>query len=371
MSTSVKTTEDLTQTDLKTLMIRFEAEYIRNKSIWTKLHNIPNKLTDLRATIKRRMTLETEVQVKEWLLEIKQETENLHALLHFHYVNDYDILDMTNIIYAMLERSQPLLSDIAKMTWPQLKVSLLTEFPLYTEEVISFYSKITPHLPGRYWAHDWNMNLNEYRGQGGDKLLNYMSHNINYISDRMTEGHLTGLNGHFTDTCPPAYLRTIMTPHGQTDCSRAVWCIYSELKERGFDLPFSKDVMIEMEDWLSRSSSSSPQKQYPLCAEVLMDYFKTFQLPLLWKNNRKRLFALYTQDKDSVKLLTACSFYINSWYKMRKDLSMSTLKVGDLGPETFNVKIMSPNGKTDWTRMVWLIKRFCHNEYVLTPNILT
>ncbi len=45
----------------------------------------------------------------------------------------------------------------------------------------------------------------------------------------------------------------IKSPDTQTDWTRVVWCIYSEVKKLGFTGTFTKDVLEEMEDCLSRN----------------------------------------------------------------------------------------------------------------------
>jgi hypothetical protein len=122
-----------------------------------------------------------------------------------------------------------------------------TPFPLCLEELIVFYGNIVSHLPGKYWAYDLRERIQKYRdNKHCVDLMNWLAHKFDYFSKHMA----SKLEGHFKDTFE-GQLGMIKSP-GQTDWTRAVWCIYSEVQKRGFTGNFTVDVLAQMELWLSQ-----------------------------------------------------------------------------------------------------------------------
>jgi hypothetical protein len=128
-------------------------------------------------------------------------------------------------------------------------------FPLCVKVLIGVYDKI--HLHEKYWIYEWNKKKQDYENNKDCVvLMNYVGHNINYFCEHMREMTLK-LKGTFTDDCPPQHVRTIMSPNGQTDWSRAVWCIYSVVRQAGFTGTFSADVLTQMEQWLINKKTTA------------------------------------------------------------------------------------------------------------------
>jgi hypothetical protein len=100
---------------------------------------------------------------------------------------------------------------------------------------------------------------------------------------------------------------------------------------------------------------SDKKVSYPLCAELLMQIFEKFDLRIVWNDERARKFKQYMQDEDSVKLLTYCGQFINAWFKFGGNCFKTKTNLPVIGPATLPFRIKSPDGQTDWTRMVWLL----------------
>jgi hypothetical protein len=96
-------------------------------------------------------------------------------------------------------------------------------------------------------------------------------------------------------------------------------------------------------------------RRYAKCAELLMKIFGQYELHIVWKDKRKRKFDAYRQNHDSVALLTYCATFINNWHTYGGRCFKIKPPLAQPGPPTFCIKIMSPDGETDWTRMVWLL----------------
>ena len=136
-----------------------------------------------------------------------------------------------------------------------------TPFPQCLEVLIGVYDKIL--LSDPYWRYEWPKKTQEYQeNQDCVPLMNYIAANLNYFCEHMCDMQQK-LQGTFKDDCPKQYLRTLISPNGQTDWSRTVWCIYSEVKHKGFNKEFNADVLAQMEDWLkSEGHPPSPQVTY-------------------------------------------------------------------------------------------------------------
>jgi len=256
----------------------------------------------------------------------------------------------------MLEQSQLLLLKIDHMQWSELKIQIYDpSFPLCTDVLIEFFGKIVPHTQDKYWDFEWTNKLKKHRSNGGFALMDYMAYNINYFSERMAANVMQQLNGHFKDTCPPQYLHTIMSPNGQTDWSRAVWCIYSELKKRGFTLPFTTDVIPKMEEWLTR-----PHRiPFPDCITILISVYDNLklhsvtygvrELPETAKDEWMETLKDYRKNGDDVSLMTYVAKKLN--FYARRNQYASEIPF----PPEYRDTILSPDGKTDWSYAVWCI----------------
>jgi hypothetical protein len=80
------------------------------------------------------------------------------------------------------------------------------------------------------------------------------------------------------------------------------------------------------------------------------------------------------ESHDSVQVLKYFAKYINNLIPMFRTLINSetyTSKLPDLGPPHFDVQIMSPDGMTDWTRMVWMIRNTVDYRGALTADCLS
>ena len=107
-----------------------------------------------------------------------------------------------------------------------------------------------------------------------------------------------------------------------------------------------------------------------MCAEVLMQMFEKFDLHEVWFVKRSRMFDEYMQNHDSVKLLTYCATFINTWFKRSGVCFRTKNNLPEIGPSNFDVQIMSPDGKTEWTRMAWMIGEFVDYKASFTPEYL-
>ena len=230
-------------------------------------------------------------------------------------------------------------------------------FPLCLDVMLQIYETKLPQLPGRMWRHDLDKFKTAYHADADCvKLMRHMAYNINYFAGR------DNLN-HIFDACPPEYLHTITSPDGQTDWTRAVYCIYLELRKQKCTPRFDTHVLAEMEQWLEMTrflSQPRPEpmpKQYPMCAEMLMHIFEGFTLPIVWKHELTRTIDIYMENGDSVQLLKWCAKKVNYWAGLTgiRAEQLKTWQVPDLNSD-LPAHIMSPDGRTDWTRILMLIQ---------------
>ncbi len=99
-----------------------------------------------------------------------------------------------------------------------------------------------------YENEEWKEEKETYRKEKDCvRLLNYVGEILNFFCENVRDYRRVS---NFTDNCPPEYVRTIISPNGRTDWSRAVWCLYTEVQKLGFTGKFTQDVLEEMEDWL-------------------------------------------------------------------------------------------------------------------------
>ena len=151
---------------------------------------------------------------------------------------------------------------------------------------------------------------------------------------------------HFRDTCPHNNLDTIISPSGDSesrDWSRVVWCLYSHLKKRGFALPFTTDVMIHMEGWLARPHRTA----FPECVEVLIIFYDKIYLNPTLQSEWHETLQAYRQSGDCVSLMTYVAhklYALSHWFNYNSAV-----------PCPYRHIILSPDGQTDWTSVVWCI----------------
>ncbi len=131
-----------------------------------------------------------------------------------------------------------------------------TPFPRCLDVLIDVYDSIDIEYD-KPWRVEWPRKKREYQ-ENHDcvKLMNYIAHQLNFFSEHMRDME-TKLKGTFTDDCPGSQVRTLISPNGQTDWSRAVWCIYSAVHKKGFDKAWNSDVLAQMESWLEIHTSPS------------------------------------------------------------------------------------------------------------------
>jgi hypothetical protein len=100
----------------------------------------------------------------------------------------------------------------------------------------------------------------------------------------------------------------------------------------------------------------SAHNQYPMCAEMLMHIFENFKLPIVWRHAREKEFNLYMENGDSVQLLTWCAKKVNYWAGLTgiRAEQLKKWEVPDLNVH-LPAPIMSPDGLTDWTRLLLLL----------------
>jgi hypothetical protein len=90
-------------------------------------------------------------------------------------------------------------------------------------------------------------------------LMNYIASKLTYFAEHMRDVE-DKLGGTWRDDCPGGQVRTLVSPNGQTDWSRAVWCIYKRVHPHGFDNAWNSDVLAQMEAWLTAWTRSFPAK---------------------------------------------------------------------------------------------------------------
>jgi hypothetical protein len=213
------------------------------------------------------------------------------------------------------------------------------------------------------WRIDWNEKKTVYNGDADCvKLMEYMAYNINCIEEKNMQDKFPA---RILVKCPAEYLHKIKSPDGQTDWSRAVYCIYLELEKQKCTPAFDADVLEIMERWLENKRFLAqprpvplPPEQYPMCAEILMNYFEGFKLPVVWKHEKTKAFDIYMKNHDSVGLLTWCAKYINiwaTWTGVKREM-LTRWEVPDLNSPHLPPQIMSPDGLSDWTRILWLLQ---------------
>jgi hypothetical protein len=243
----------------------------------------------------------------------------------------------------------------------QAYVKSITAFPLCLEILIVYYDKVVTQLRGQSFEFDWKRNLQKYRGNGDCvQLMNHIAYQINFLCGDLR----VKPSNYVENTCPEDCRRLIQSPNSETNWSRAVWCIYTEVKKKGFTGTFSKDVLEQMEHWLS-------QPRYPMCAELLMEMFEKFDLSDVAHAKMLGNFDEYMKNDDSVELLTYCAKFINAWTKYGATFFKTKSNIADTIPKEFQFQIMSPDGMTDWTRMVWMIGKTMDYGGSLTADSLS
>ena len=134
-----------------------------------------------------------------------------------------------------------------------------TPFPRCLDVLIGFYNKIDKEHD-KYIELEWRTKKREYdMNHDCVKLMNYIAFKLTYFSEQMRDME-EKLKGTFRDDCPRRQVRTIISPNGQTDWSRAVWCIYKTVHAHGFDNAWNPDVLAQMEAWLVAWTRSFPAK---------------------------------------------------------------------------------------------------------------
>jgi hypothetical protein len=264
-----------------------------------------------------------------WLRNIVTQTQVLNELVSYWCKGD----DLEHVIYAMLEQSESLLYKLNNKDCLAL-IMKIYGLPRCMEILIDFFNNCVAPNPLRKGR--WIKSLQMYRNNMDSVWL------MEVVSSRITQFSVHGAsNCHFTDTCPPENLHMIKSLYGESDWSRAVWCVYSQLKRRGFALPFTTDVMIHMEGWLTEPHRTV----FPECVEVLITIYETIHLnPVLEREWNDKL-QIYRESGDCVSLMT---YVAQTLYR----LGINYISVV---PCPHQNVILSPDGKTDWTFAVWCI----------------
>jgi hypothetical protein len=130
----------------------------------------------------------------------------------------------------------------------------ITAFPLCLEILIVYYDKVVTQLRGESVEFDWRERKQIYTGNRDCvELMNYIAHQINFLC-----GDLRFKPSDYVEnTCPEDCRSMIQSPNSETNWSRAVWCIYLDVKTKGFTGTFNKDVLEQMEHWLSQRSAKT------------------------------------------------------------------------------------------------------------------
>jgi hypothetical protein len=140
-----------------------------------------------------------------------------------------------------------------------------TPFPLCLEVLIGVFDKIVDGSADEYMRTEWARKKGRYR-QNHDcvALMNHVAFKLTYFAEHMRDRHdkLPGLRDVkvVVTECPGQHVRTLISPNGETDWSRAVWCIYSAVQQQGFEHAWNADVLAQMEGWLAAWTSSFPAK---------------------------------------------------------------------------------------------------------------
>jgi hypothetical protein len=140
-----------------------------------------------------------------------------------------------------------------------------TPFPLCLEVLIGVYDKIVTDSVEKLMRTEWARKKQEYRqNHDGVTLMNYIAFKLTYFTEHMRhrQDKLPGFRDVkvvVTD-CPGQHVRTLISPNGETDWSRAVWCIYSAVQQQGFENAWNADVLAQMEAWLAAWTTSFPAK---------------------------------------------------------------------------------------------------------------
>jgi hypothetical protein len=123
--------------------------------------------------------------------------------------------------------------------------------------LIGVYDKIITDDVEKVMRIEWARKKRQYQ-ENHDcvTLMNYIAFKLTYFAEHMR--HVEDkLPGTWRDDCPGRHVRTLISPNGETDWSRAVWCIYSAVQQKGFDKAWNFDVLAQMEAWLERHASPS------------------------------------------------------------------------------------------------------------------
>jgi hypothetical protein len=91
---------------------------------------------------------------------------------------------------------------------------------------------------------------------------------------------------------------------------------------------------------------------WPLCVEELVKIFGGFEWEEVNRMFWDEALAEYREDKNCEKILTFMAKKVNFWG--RRDI---TKHVPNDCPASYLGQIMSPDGKEDWTRLLWLLYR--------------
>ena len=322
---------------------------------------------------------ETIIQIRKWLSDITYRCDGLEAVMNeyssqhfetFQYENK--VFDVRNIIEAIEEKSRSLwysskneeidITTLKKEVYGEPEPVPHVLFPRCAEVMMQFFNEMK-NLP-KTVKEDIEEHVDNYRTTHDfDSLLVWGTRKLNIWQKNNERTQIPYLQNYTRYLGLPEFDIQIKSPDGKTEWTRAVWCIYSEVQERGFTGLFTVDVLAQMELWLS-------QHRYPMCAEVLMQLFEKFDLHIVWNGERSRQFKEYMENNDSVTLLTYCATFINEWAKYGARAFKDGSSIPYIGPKEFPIKIMSPDGNTDWTRMVSMIGEFAQYIAKFTPEYL-
>jgi hypothetical protein len=140
-----------------------------------------------------------------------------------------------------------------------------TPFPLCLEVLMGVFDNIVAGSADTYMGAEWARTKERYR-QNRDcvALMNYAAFKLTYFAEHMRDRHdkLPGLRDvqAVVTECPGEHVRTLVSPNGETDWSRAVWCIYWTVQQQGFGNAWNADVLAQMEGWLAAWTRSFPAK---------------------------------------------------------------------------------------------------------------
>jgi hypothetical protein len=296
-------------------------------------HKIPRRLHDLQELVQTKPTLEKVGDVRDWLVKIETQGYDLYCIVNLF--NKGHHLDEVSL--ALVTQSQFMRDSLPSMDLHALTMKIYG-VPRFLEILTEFLTACVQ--PNYISKNRWQNQLDIYT-QDRDSvwLMKAIARWINQFS------RFKPFICNFTDTCPPTFVGTITSKDGvdgKQDWSRAVWCVYSQLQKRGCHLPLDAYLMIHIEEWLT----TPHRTPFPHVVRELITFYNTIHVNGDLQREWEQQVNAYQQTRDCTSLMT---------YVARTVSMLNINAVGAVTCPYANI-ILSPDGKTDWTVALWLMK---------------